>query len=53
MKTIIIPEQIYEVPNWVYWLYSHPHFFAMLIVIGFALSCFLYFFLIERYHGDP
>ena len=53
MKTIIIPEQVYDVPNWVYWMHSNPWFFAMLAVIGFVLSYFLYFFLMDRYHGCP
>ena len=53
MRTIIIPERIIDVPNWVYWLHSHPSFLVILAAIGFVLFFIIYFFLYERYHGFP
>ncbi|KKN62711.1 hypothetical protein LCGC14_0509720 [marine sediment metagenome] len=53
MRTIIIPERIIDVPNWVYWLHSNPVFLVLLGAIGFVLLYFLYFFLMDRYHGWP
>ena len=45
MKTIIIPEASYDVPNWVFWLYNHP-----MILVGFLfVVAIIIFLLIQRW----
>ncbi len=53
MKTIIIPEQVHDVPNWVYWLYTHSEVsvgMGFLLVIGLVV---LFQWWVMKNHSCP
>ena len=53
MKTLIIPEKIIEIPNWIYWLHTKPEIFVVmgvLLIIGLVV---LFQYLIMKHHHCP
>ncbi len=50
MEEIIIPKQIYEVPNWIYWIHTHP---KIILGIAFVLFVSLFIYIRTRPHSDP
>ena len=48
MRTIIIPEKILNVPNWVYWFYDNQTISIILVIVGFVFISFLLQYLVRR-----
>lgn len=48
MKTIIIPEATYDIPNWIYWFYDHTTISIILVIVGFVFISFLLQYLVRR-----